>query len=60
MIPLAKSMPVIQRILILIVWGFVCLGTFFFFKELKINVAAALLAVSLFSNGLAVLSNTTR
>ncbi len=59
-IPLAKSMPVIQRILILIIWGFVCLGAFFFFKEMKINVAAALLAVSLFTNGIAVMSNTTR
>ena len=59
-IPLAKSMPIGKKILIFIIWGFVCLGAFFFFKEMKINVAAALLAVSLFTNGIAVMSNTTR
>lgn len=59
-IPLAKSMPIGKKILILIIWSFVCLGAFFFFKEMKINVAAALLAVSLFTNGIAVMSNTTR
>ncbi|GEM_PF-821435 len=58
-IPLAKSMPIGKKILIFIIWGFVCLGAFFFFKEMKINVAAALLAVSLFTNGIAVISSIT-
>ena len=58
-ISLAKSMPIGKKILIFIIWGFVCLGAFFFFKEMKINVAAALLAVSLFTNGIAVISSIT-
>ena len=52
-------MPIGKKILIFIIWGFVCLGAFFFFKEMKINVAAALLAVSLFTNGIAVISSIT-
>ena len=58
-IPLAAALSSAQKVLISVVWAAVCCGLFFFFMQMNVVVLAVLLAVSLFSLGLAIVSHAT-